>query len=333
MPILKLICGLMFGVLIGMSWDVAAHPLAPSLLEIVEGSTGQTSVLWKTPLARVPGMALEPVLPRQCQRVGEVVSKGVGTAREDRWQLTCDGLLVGSLIEVRGISDLQSNVILRVTLHDGRNYQVVLNSESPQFVVPEYPRISDVFKNYVMMGVFHILTGWDHLLFVLGLVLLVRNKKKLFWTITAFTVSHSVTLSLAALGYIHVWSAAVEALIALSILILAIELTRSQACGATFFHRYPWIMSFSFGLLHGLGFAGALAEVGLPEGEIPMALFSFSVGIELGQLAFIAAILLAQSLWSRIPAPQLLKKPVLAVYTIGSLSAFWLFERLSVVLQ
>lgn len=329
MPILKLICGLMFGVLIGMSSDATAHPLAPSLLEVVEGSTGQAAVLWKTPLARVPGMALEPVLPRQCQRVGEVVSKGVGTAREDRWQLACDGPLVGGLIEVRGISNLQSNVILRVVLQDGRNYQVVLNSQSPNFVVPEHPRAADVFKNYLVMGVFHILTGWDHLLFVLGLILLVKNRKKLIWTITAFTVSHSVTLSLAALGYVHVWSAAVEALIAFSILVLAVELTRSQTGRGTFFHRYPWIMSFSFGLLHGLGFAGALEEVGLPVGEIPMALFSFSVGIEIGQLSFIAAVLLAQLLWSKVPVPRLLKQPILAVYTIGSLSAFWFLERIS----
>lgn len=331
MPILKVFGCLIVGIFISVS--AAAHPLAPSLLEVVESTPGESTVLWKTPLARVPGVTLAPVLPETCQRLGEVISKAVGTAREDRWQVMCKAPLVGGTIAVAGISSMQSNVILRVALHDGRNYQVVLNSESPQFVVPEHPRISDVFKNYVMMGIFHILTGWDHLLFVLGLILLVRNKKKLFWTITAFTVSHSVTLSLAALGYIHVWSSAVEALIAFSILILAIELTRSQARGATFFHRYPWIMSFSFGLLHGLGFAGALAEVGLPEGEIPMALFSFSVGIEMGQLAFIVAMLLAQSLWSRIPMPQLLKKPVLAVYTIGSLSAFWVFERLSVVLQ
>ncbi len=320
----------LIGIFLLVSSVVSAHPMAPSLLELIEVAPGKSTVLWKTPLARVPGVDLEPVMPGNCQRQGEVTSKSVSTAREERWQMTCDGSLVGGSIAVAGISNLQSNVILRVVLQDGRNYQVVLNAQSPRFVVPEHPRVSDVFKNYLVMGVLHILTGWDHLLFILGLILLVKSRKMLLWTITAFTVSHSVTLSLAALGYIHVWPAAVEALIAFSILVLAIELTRSQTGKGTFFHRYPWVMSFSFGLLHGLGFAGGLAEIGLPMGEIPMALFSFSVGIEVGQLSFIVMILVLQAAWSKIPVPQLLKKPVWAVYAIGSLSAFWFFERLSV---
>lgn len=320
----------LIGIFILISSVAQAHPMAPSLLEIVERAPGASMVLWKTPIARVPGVNLEPVMPANCQRVGDVTSKVVATAREDRWQISCGVSLVGSQIEVTGLSNLQSNVILRVVLQDGRNYQVVLNSQSPRFVVPEHPCVSDVFKNYLVMGALHILTGWDHLLFILGLILLVKSRKMLLWTITAFTMSHSVTLSLAALGYIHVWPAAVESLIALSILVLAVELTRPQTGKGTFFHRYPWVMSFSFGLLHGLGFAGGLAEIGLPMGEIPMALFSFSVGIEMGQIFFILLILLAQTLWFKIPVPQLLKKPVWAVYAIGSLSAFWFLERLSV---
>lgn len=318
------------GIFLLVSSVAQSHPMAPSLLEIVESAPGESAVFWKTPLARVAGVTLEPILPANCQRQGDVTSKSVATAREDRWHLTCGASLVGSQIEVIGFSNMQSNVILRVVLHDGRNYQVVLNSQTPRFVVPEHPQVSVVFKNYLRLGVMHILTGWDHLLFVLGLILLVKNRKKLLWTITAFTVSHCFTLSLAALGYIHVWPAAVEALIAFSILVLAVELTRTQSGRGTFFHRSPWVMSFTFGLLHGLGFAAGLDEVGLPIGEIPMALFSFSVGIEIGQLSFIVMILVLQALWFKIPVPQLLKRPVWAIYTIGSLSAFWFFERLSV---
>lgn len=308
---------------------LTAHPMAPSLLEVIEVSPGQSNVLWKTPLARVPGVDLEPLLPKTCQRVGKIESKSQGTARVDRWQISCELPLPGQTIEVEGLSNFQSNVILHLLMRDGRSYQVVLNSQNPRYVVPEHPQASIVFKNYLTLGIKHILTGWDHLLFVLGLVLLVKGRKALLWTITAFTVGHSVTLSLAALGFVHVWSAVIEALIAFSILVLAIELTRTQKGKGTFFHRFPWLMAFGFGLLHGLGFAGALAELGLPVGEIPMALFSFNVGIEVGQLAFIVLVLLIQKLWLHIPIPLRFKRMELTVYVIGSLAAYWFFERLS----
>lgn len=319
---------LVYGFFLAFSNSLIAHPLAPSLLEVIEVSPGQANVLWKTPLARVPGVYMEPVLPGICKRTGTIESKNVATARVDRWQISCESSLVGSIVEVSGISNFQPNVILRVLLLDGRKYQVVLNSLSPRFVVPEHPQVSIVFKNYLILGVGHILTGWDHLLFVLGLVLLVKGRRSLLWTITAFTVGHSVTLSLAALGFVHVWPAAIETLIAFSILVLAIELTRSQKEKGTFFHRFPWVMAFSFGLLHGLGFAGALAEVGLPVGEIPMALFSFNMGIESGQLAFIALVFFIQKLGSEISLPRYFKRMEFTIYIIGSLSAYWFFERL-----
>jgi hypothetical protein len=167
------------------------------------------------------------------------------------------------------------------------------------------------------------------LLFVLGLVLLVKGRRQLLWTITAFTLGHSLTLSFAVLGLARIPPAPVEALIALSILVLAFELTREQKGSGTFFHHYPWSLAFGFGLLHGLGFAGALAEVGLPAGEIPLALFSFNVGIELGQLFFIAAILAVQTLSKPWPLPSMLKRMAIPAYGIGSLAAFWFFERLS----
>lgn len=323
----KLFCLCLFVFIFPFS--LFAHPLAPSLLELVEISPGQAEVLWKTPLTRIPGMALEPVFPQGCKINGEVESKNVETAHLERWKISCDASWVGQTIEVQGISSLQSNVILHVALLDGRKYQVVLSSQSPRFMIPEHPQVSVVFKNYLKLGMEHILTGWDHLLFVLGLLLLVNSRRLLLWTITAFTLGHSVTLSLAILGIVHVPSAAIEALIAFSILVLAVELTRKQTGEGTFFHRYPWAMAFSFGLLHGLGFAGALAEIGLPAGEIPMALFSFNVGIELGQLSFIAVVLLLRNLCSFLPFIKLLRSREIAIYAIGSLSAFWFFERLS----
>lgn len=304
-----------------------AHPLAPSLLEVKEVSAGQMQVLWKTPLAQIPGQFMKPLLPIICKNQGNVEVQRVETARVDRWKVVCDSSLVGQSLGVEGLVNLQSNVILRVSLADGRKYQKVLNAQAPQFLIPEHPQASVVFKSYSLLGIEHILGGWDHLLFVLGLVLLVKGRKLLFWTITAFTLGHSVTLSLAVLGFVNVPSAPVEALIAFSILVLAIELTRKQSGKGTFFHRYPWAMAFSFGLLHGLGFAGALAEVGLPMGEIPMALLSFNVGIELGQLGFIALILLSIRALNLLAFLNVIKSREIAVYAIGSLSTFWFLER------
>lgn len=309
-----------------------AHPLAPSLLEIGELSPGQVQVLWKTPLARVPGEELQPSLPPFCHPVGAVQSFMEGSAKLSRSTVACDSAMVGSSWGVQGFANLQSHVILRLSLADGRKYQKVLDLQNPSFIVPEHPQASTVFKSYFRLGLEHILSGWDHLLFVLGLVLLVSSRRALLWTVSAFTLGHSVTLSLAALGLIHVPPLPVEALIAFSIVLLAIELTRSQAVHKTFFHRYPWALAFSFGLLHGLGFAGALAEVGLPPGEIPLALFSFNVGIELGQLAFIALVLMGQWALSWAPKPLTSRSRGLAVYAIGCLSAFWLIERLSKLL-
>lgn len=307
--------------------SVEAHPLAPSLLEVEEVSAGQMQVLWKTPLAQIPGEFLQPLLPSICKSQGNGEAKKVEMAREEHWNVICESSLIGQSVGVQGFVNLQSNVILRVSLADGRKYQKILNSQTPQFLIPEHPQASVVFKSYSLLGVEHILGGWDHLLFVLGLILLVKSRKALLWTITAFTLGHSVTLSLAVLGFVRVPTTAVEAFIAFSILVLAVELTRTQQGKGTFFHRYPWAMAFSFGLLHGLGFAGALAEVGLPIGEIPMALLSFNVGIELGQLGFIAFILLSIRALNFLPILNVIKRREIAVYAIGSLSTFWFLER------
>lgn len=329
----KSLAGLRFAMTLALALTNSAvslaHPLAPSLLEITEIGTGQAEVLWKTPLAKISGEELKPQMPPECRRIQDIEVKRVDTAYVERWRISCEKPWIGSKVGVQGISSSQSNVILRILLSDGRKYQNILNAEYPSFVIPERPRILEVFKNYFALGVKHILTGWDHLLFVLGLVLLVKGRRQLLWTITAFTLGHSLTLSFAVLGWVHIPSAPVEALIALSILVLAVELIRKQDGKGTFFHRYPWGLAFGFGLLHGLGFAGALAEVGLPAGEIPLALFSFNVGIESGQLLFILAILAVQILLKPLPLPSVAKKMEIPAYCIGSLASFWFFERLS----
>jgi hydrogenase/urease accessory protein HupE len=220
-------------------------------------------------------------------------------------------------------------VLVRIENVDGSVRSARLTPSSSSFIVSVQPGPLMVVRDYVGLGVEHILFGVDHLLFVLCLLFLVRNLRQLLATITAFTLAHSITLAAATLGFIHVPAAPVEATIALSIVFLASELVRGEARRGVVTRSYPWLVALSFGLLHGLGFAGALAEVGLPRGEIALALFAFNVGVELGQLAFVSAVLTLARL-VRLTPPRLPPwGPGAAGYAIGSVAAFWVFARLA----
>jgi len=190
----------------------------------------------------------------------------------------------------------------------------------------------EVTRAYLTHGITHILFGYDHLLFVLALMLIVRNTRVLVATITAFTLAHSITLALATLAYAQVPGPPVEATIALSILLLAGEIVRVRRGQPSLTQRRPWIVAFAFGLLHGFSFAGALAGIGLPHGDLPLALFAFNVGVEVGQLAFIAGVLAVLALARRVALPAVITRYTYPVVTlgIGALSAFWLIERVSV---
>jgi len=304
---------------------VWAHQFAPALLELQEGREDRVAVRWKQPAVRVMGSRLQPVLPGDCTGIGKPTVVRRGTGMEARWEISCPDGLVGRIVGVEGVAASRADVLLRVGLQDGRSFRDVLTEDDSTFTIPERERRLSLLINYVKLGLGHILTGFDHLLFVLGLTLLVGYGRLLLWTITAFTLGHSITLALAVLGFVDFPPGPIEAGIALSIYVLAVDLTRSNQ--ETVLHRYPWFVAGLFGLLHGLGFAGALAEVGLPEGEIPLALFSFNVGIELGQLAFVALVLALWTLFLRLPFawPRIVQ--LLPGYTIGSLAAFWFFER------
>jgi len=304
-----------------------AHPMAPSLLEIVESTPGHATVVWKMPVTRVPGSRTRPVLPPQCSSTSDPETKIDGTALVQTFEIRCEAPLTGSVIEVDAIASSKANVILRVALADGRVSNTVLTADQPTFVVPERERPGDVVRSYLPLGVEHILTGFDHLLFVLGLMLLVTNRRQLLLTVTAFTAGHSVTLSLATLGYVNLPSGPIEALIALSILVVAAELTRGPDAPLTMIERRPWSIAFLFGLLHGFGFAGALSEIGLPANEIPLTLLSFNLGIEVGQLVFIAAVLGVYAAVRYLPVVRLPHGRTMAAYFIGSLAALWFIER------
>ena len=305
----------------------SAHPLDPALLEIREVRGAPVEVLWRQPSLRSRDAPIHPVLPRRCTQLGHAEVRRGEPWTEARWRLDCSGRsLVGERIGVEGLAAGQTDALLRIELADGRRVQSVLRADAPALIVPSGTSAAKVARDYLLLGLEHILTGLDHLLFVLGLVLLVRGRG-LLWTITAFTLGHSITLSLAVLGVVRIPPAPVEVLIAASILAVAVELTRPDAGRSASAWRSPRTVAFGFGLLHGLGFAGALAQVGLPAGEIPLALVSFNSGIEVGQLLFVGVLLLGRAVLGKRPLPSLTAPARLPAYGIGALAAYWVFDR------
>jgi hydrogenase/urease accessory protein HupE len=312
----------------------SAHPLAPSLFDLRERESGVLDVAWKMSLLQPTGADLRPELPPHCTPVSAPTAQRDANSVTLRWSEDCGARgIVGERLRVVGLDRSRTDALIRVELRDGRRLQAVLSGADSSFEVPERQRPARVVIDYAKLGVEHILSGLDHLLFVLGLVLLVRSRRTLLYTVTAFTLGHSVTLSLAVLGFVDFPPRLVELAIALSILVLAAELARPGEGEAHLLRRRPWALAFAFGLLHGLGFAGALAAVGLPAEEIPLSLFSFNVGIELGQLAFIAGVLLAREALRAVATGGPAWLRAAPAYAIGSLAAFWCIERVAAMLS
>ena len=306
---------------------VLGHPLDPALLELREQHAAPTEVRFQAPLPS----PLRPLLPERCVALSAPVITTTTRSALQRWQVDCGAdSLVGERIGVDGLRARQTDALVRIELRDGRLVQAVLRPDEPFITIPERAGVGTVLRDYLRLGFTHIMTGPDHLLFVLGLVLLVPNRRRLLWTITAFTLGHSATLSLAVLGFVHVPPAPIEVLIAVSIVVVAFELTRAQS-GHAPDSAMPVGMALSFGFLHGLGFAGALAQVGLPGGEIPPALFAFNVGIELGQLLFVAVALAAIAGLRLLPVRWPAAVQFVPAYGIGSLATFWVLERLAAI--
>ena len=306
-----------------------AHRFAPSLLKVTELAPGEYNMVWKTPAQGTSRIPLRPVWPDACQVSSASPPQLEGTGTVSQWRLRCPALgprgLVGQTLAVSGLGANQASAMVMVDLLDGRRYQAVLNAQRSEFVIPAESTAGEVMRDYIALGAEHIWGGVDHLLFVFGLLLLVGGGTRLLWTITAFTLGHSITLSLVTLGFFDYPVALVEFTIALSIFVLAVELTRVGRHDLLW--RNPWWLAGGFGLLHGMGFAGALAETGLPQDNVALALLFFNVGIELGQIAFIAVLL---AIWMVIRRPlgpwreRLLPVPV---YVLGALSAMWCIER------
>jgi HupE/UreJ protein len=316
---------------------VVAHEVRPAYLELRQTGADTYDVLWK-----VPGrgedlrLGLDVDLPAGCTRVGAPRASMINGAVTERWTARCAGGLDGGTLRIAGLSATMTDVLARLERLDGTTQVTRLTPSSPSFVVAAPAGALGVARTYTVLGIEHILSGIDHLLFVLALIIITRGGWTLVKTVTAFTVSHSITLSLAALGYVHVPSRPVEAVIALSIVFVAAEIVRGQQGRVTFTARAPWIVALTFGLMHGLGFAGGLSEAGLPDGHIPTALLFFSLGVETGHFLFIGAVLSLIALGHRaasglapLDGQRAASIRLLPAYAIGGVAMFWVLQRLA----
>jgi hydrogenase/urease accessory protein HupE len=284
--------------------------------------------MWKVPAQGDARLAVDVVFPPGTTQVAPPQSLFSGNAYVERWQVSRPGGLAGQTLAIEGIAGGVTDVIVRVERADGTSQVEHLLPQRPQFTVKRATGTAQVAWSYLVLGVEHILGGVDHLLFVLALLLIVRGGRRIVATITAFTLAHSLTLAAATLGWVHVPGPPVEAMIALSIVFVAAEVVHGMRGRQGLTARAPWVVAFSFGLLHGFGFAGALAEVGLPQTAIPVALLMFNVGVEVGQLAFVACMLGARTVLARLPTTLPEWSLRLPPYAIGTVAMYWAIERI-----
>lgn len=313
-----------------------AHALEPGYLEIEDLGDDVLRVFWRKPAVKQAPMDIHARLPEICSVLTPPPPRFDGLAWVVSWNTVCPGGLSGQVITIDGLSKTNTDVLVRYSSQTDARVVVRLTAKSPSFVVPETLSTLQVLHGYIVLGVEHILEGFDHLLFVFALLLLIRDKWKLFGAITAFTVAHSATLALASLGWITLPSQPVEAIIALSIVFLAVELCKHSPSKPRLSERWPWVVSFSFGLLHGFGFAGALIEIGLPKGDLAVALLGFNLGVEIGQLLFVFAVLAVWFGLARLRLTQGYASPRRGVmstlgfgYLIGAIAVYWVVERMS----
>ena len=315
-------------VLLLMSGVAGAHESRPGYLEIEEIEVDRYEVVWKRPRLGDRALPLAAVLPGTCRDLVPESRSLTPGAIVDRRLVACEGGLEGQEIRIDGLATSITDVLVRITHAAGQLETALLKPEANTFVVAGAESTWQVVSAYLVLGIEHILLGIDHLLFVYALILIVVGWRRLVATVTAFTLSHSITLALATLGVLNVPGPPVEAVIALSIVFVASEIVHGLRGRKGLTARIPWVVAFVFGLLHGLGFAGALAEVGLPEHAIPMALLFFNLGVEAGQLIFIAGVLLLAALARRLigTTPETLRAA--AAYGIGGVAAYWTIDRI-----
>lgn len=307
--------------------SIKGHEIRPAYLQIQQVGTNSYDVLWKVPVTE--GRILEIYPESDIIKSSELLSEQVlADSRIQKYRWETSNTVSGAVIRFPRLSMSLIDVLLLIELDGGLTYNLMAQPESPFVEIPIEPNPWTVVITYVTLGVEHILMGFDHLLFVLCLVLLIGDKKKLLLTITSFTVAHSITLALSTLGWFVLPSVPVEAVIALSIVFLAREYYFYSLGEMPLSAKAPWTVAFIFGLLHGLGFAGALADIGLPQANIPLALLFFNIGVELGQIGFIFLVIFSAYLLFKFYDFRKVWIQKAVAYSIGGISSFWLIERL-----
>ena len=312
------------------STTLFADEVRPAYLEVKESTQDTFSLTLKVPAKGTQRLNIEAELPKECANIIPVSKHFVNSASIERWSVKCEGGLIGKTLTIKGLDRTNTDLLLRLEFLNGTSQSILLTPTKTSYAIPQEASSLQVVKTYTWLGITHILLGFDHLLFVFALLLIVKSMRRLLWTITAFTLAHSITMAGATLGFIHITQQPVEAMIALSILFLAMEIIHEKQGRVGLTSRYPWLIAFIFGLLHGFGFAGALAEIGLPQQAITLALVFFNIGVELGQLMFVATVVLIGLALQALKHPNLLQRvETVVVYAIGGLSSFWVFERIS----
>ena len=313
--------------LLALSVSATAHEVRPAYMRVQQVDTETFDVLFRVPARGGLRLGIYVGMPEHCQQDGEVLTWQQGGMIVERWTSNCPGGLTGSEMTIEGLEATLTDALFRYERLDGTTQVARLTPTNTSVTVSDAESWRQVAGTYTALGVEHILLGIDHLLFVLALLMIVPNLRTMIFMVTAFTVAHSMTLAAATLGFVHVPQAPVEAVIALSILFVAAEIVHWRQGKEGITRKKPWIVAFLFGLLHGFGFAGALTEIGLPEHAIPLALLFFNVGVEIGQLLFVGAVLLVWAVIRRVTLPEWAWR--VPTYMIGALAAYWTIERVA----
>lgn len=324
MPLRLPLAWLLLGVLLTLAGTARAHEVRPAFLEIVETAPAAFAVTWKQPTLADRRLAIDVVMPQGCQPTGPVIPEFTGSALIERWTVSCP--LRTGVIAIDGLAGTMTDALIRIRYLDGDGISQILRPADPRL---DLTSTSPAVAGYFLLGVEHLLLGLDHILFVIGLVLFIRVPVTLVKTVTAFTVAHSITLALSVLGLVQLAPGPVEAVIALSILFLARELMVPMQARSRLTLSAPWIMAFAFGLLHGFGFAGALADIGLPKDQLALALLLFNLGIEAGQLMIIGVLLIVLWLAGRIAATRLPTLERGFAVAMGCAAGYWTVNRIA----
>jgi len=320
--------GLLAAVSLCFATEARADVFRPAYLELRQRDADTFDVVWKVPaVGDAMRLGIHVRFPADVRNVSEPRGAFVPGAFVERWTVRRAGGLSGSDVLIEGLPGSVTDVLARVERLDGTTQVARLQPERPHFVIESPQSGASVAWTYAALGVHHILVGIDHLLYILGMLFLVHGWRRILATMSAFTATHSLTLSAAALGWVHVPQPPVEACIALSIVFVAREIVEARHGRPGLTARWPWVVSFTFGLMHGFGFAGALAEVGLPQKAIPIALLFFNVGVEIGQIIFVAGVLTLVATAKRIRVPLPAWSHAIPPYAIGALAMFWVIER------